>query len=287
MATKQVVKRNLSSMQVLKTLLVLMEGNYTMNELTDKLNKDEASPIFNHSVISKYINTCRYLGIDIPKIHNKYFVASLPFGLNLDLRDLELFENLQNVAKEILPEKSLNIFTNFINKLAKYSNKQLVRADRQVPHKAIEMFDRAIQEKRKINLMFKNNTNITCIPIGIVENKGKTFFNIHLEEKEKLYVLDNIVGIEVLPQRFAKNYTGQVVVYTLTGNLAKRYELRENEQLISKEQDSITISNKGENKEILFSRLLRYDSSCEILHPKHYREEMKQLLNDMLKNYGV
>lgn len=287
MATKQVVKRNLSSMQVLKTLLVLMEGNYTMNELTDKLNKDEASPIFNHSVISKYINTCRYLGIDIPKIHNKYFVASLPFGLNLDLRDLELFENLQNVAKEILPEKSLNIFTNFINKLAKYSNKQLVRADRQVPHKAIEMFDRAIQEKRKINLMFKNNTNITCIPVGIVENKGKTFFNIHLEEKEKLYVLDNIVGIEVLPQRFAKNYTGQVVVYTLTGNLAKRYELRENEQLISKEQDSITISNKGENKEILFSRLLRYDSSCEILHPKHYREEMKQLLNDMLKNYGV
>lgn len=287
MATKQVVKRNLSSMQVLKTLLVLMEGNYTMNELTDKLNKDEASPIFNHSVISKYINTCRYLGIDIPKIHNKYFVASLPFGLNLDLRDLELFENLQNVAKEILPEKSLNIFTNFINKLAKYSNKQLVRADRQVPHKVIEMFDRAIQEKRKINLMFKNNTNITCIPVGIVENKGKTFFNIHLEEKEKLYVLDNIVGIEVLPQRFAKNYTGQVVVYTLTGNLAKRYELRENEQLISKEQDSITISNKGENKEILFSRLLRYDSSCEILHPKHYREEMKQLLNDMLKNYGV
>lgn len=287
MATKQVVKRNLSSMQVLKTLLVLMEGNYTMNELTDKLNKDEASPIFNHSVISKYINTCRYLGIDIPKIHNKYFVASLPFGLNLDLRDLELFENLQNVAKEILPEKSLNIFTNFINKLAKYSNKQLVRADRQVPHKAIEMFDRAIQEKRKINLMFKNNTKITCIPVGIVENKGKTFFNIHLEEKEKLYVLDNIVGIEVLPQRFAKNYTGQVVVYTLTGNLAKRYELRENEQLISKEQDSITISNKGENKEILFSRLLRYDSSCEILHPKHYREEMKQLLNDMLKNYGV
>ena len=280
MATKQVVKRNLSSMQVLKTLLVLMEGNYTLNELTDKLNKDEASPIFNHSVISKYINTCRYLGIDIPKIHNKYFVASLPFGLNLDLRDLELFENLQNVAKEILPEKSLNIFTNFINK-------QLVRADRQVPHKAIEMFDRAIQEKRKINLMFKNNTNITCIPVGIVENKGKTFFNIHLEEKEKLYVLDNIVGIEVLPQRFAKNYTGQVVVYTLTGNLVKRYELRENEQLISKEQDSITISNKGENKEILFSRLLRYDSSCEILHPKHYREEMKQLLNDMLKNYGV
>ena len=29
------------------------------------------------------------------------------------------------------------------------------------------------------------------------------------------------------------------------------------------------------------------EAACEILHPKHYREEMKQLLNDMLKNYGV
>ena len=51
MATKQVVKRNLSSMQVLKTLQVLLEGNYTMNELTKKLNEDEDSPVFNHSVI--------------------------------------------------------------------------------------------------------------------------------------------------------------------------------------------------------------------------------------------
>ena len=47
------------------------------------------------------------------------------------------------------------------------------------------------------------------------------------------------------------------------------------------------MSNRGENKEILFSRLLRYDDKCEILNPIEYREEMKRILSDALGNYGA
>ena len=38
---KEAVKRNQSSMQVLKTLQLLLEDNYTMTELIQKLNKNE------------------------------------------------------------------------------------------------------------------------------------------------------------------------------------------------------------------------------------------------------
>ena len=48
----------------------------------------------------------------------------------------------------------------------------------------------------------------------------------------------------------------------------------------------ITISNVGEDKDKLLSRLLRYDKYCEILKPIEYREEMKTIINDMLANYG-
>lgn len=54
-------------MQVLKTLQVLLQGNFTMQELIERLNKSEEEPVFNNSVISKYINTCRYCGINILK----------------------------------------------------------------------------------------------------------------------------------------------------------------------------------------------------------------------------
>ena len=74
MASKVIAKKNNSGIQVIKTLQVLMDDNYTMAELVKKLNMNEKKPIFNHSVVSKYINTCRYCGISIPKIQNRYFI---------------------------------------------------------------------------------------------------------------------------------------------------------------------------------------------------------------------
>ena len=41
-----------------------------------------------------------------------------------------------------------------------------------------------------------------------------------------------------------------------------------------------------QNKKDLLSRLLRYDKDCEILSPKSYRDEIKNILNNMLANYG-
>ena len=72
------VKKNIASIQVLKTLKALFEGEYTMAELIQKLNENEKEPVFNNSVISKYINTCRYCGIKILKINNKYFITKTP-----------------------------------------------------------------------------------------------------------------------------------------------------------------------------------------------------------------
>ena len=77
-----------------------LDAEISLNDLITKLNSNEKKAVFNHSVISKYINTCRYIGLDIPKIHNKYFVASLPFGLNLSTKDLELIGELINIAND-------------------------------------------------------------------------------------------------------------------------------------------------------------------------------------------
>lgn len=119
------IKKNLSSMQVLKTLQVLLQGNFTMQELIERLNKSEEEPVFNNSVISKYINTCRYCGINILKIHNRYFVASMPFGLELTSGDIGLLERLQNIIRENMSSKYNKIFDNFIDKLNRFQTKAL------------------------------------------------------------------------------------------------------------------------------------------------------------------
>lgn len=280
-------KKNISSMQVLKTLQVLLQGNYTMQELVSILNENENEPLFNNSVISKYINTCRYCGIDIPKIHNKYFVASMPFGLELDVKDTDLLERLQNIIRQEMSKKNNKIFDGFIEKINRFSNKKISRVEKATYQISVEMFERAIKEKRKIRLMFKNKAIWDCIPLNIAENKGKNFFHVLANGHEKMVDTERVSGIEVLSDKFVKNYSEQVVVFELKTPLAQRYSLRENERLIKPfDGQSITVSNHGEGKEILLSRLLRYDDKCEIINPKAYREEMKEIIDSALRNYG-
>ena len=56
--------------------------------------------------------------------------------------------------------------------------------------------------------------------------------------------------------------------------------------MIKQEGSSITIENKGEDMNLLLSRLLRYDSLCEVKSPALCRSEMIKIINDTLANYG-
>lgn len=280
-------KKNLSSTQVLKTLLVLLQGNYTMQELISKLNAGEPEPVFNNSVVSKYINTCRYVGIDIPKIHNRYFVTSIPFGFELTGNDIGILEIMQNIIREEMGSKCNKIFDRFLEKINRYSNKKIARVEKETYHMTAELFELGVSEKRKVRLMYKNKVIQDCIPIGVVENKDKTYFHVIYKNKEKMIDASRVSGIQVLGEKYIQNFSDQVVIFELKAPLAQRYNLRENERLMKNfDGHSITVSNHGESKEILFSRLLRYDDKCEIINPKSYREEMKQIISSALSNYG-
>lgn len=282
----EAVKRNISSMQVIKTLQILLEDNYTMAELIKKLNSNEKEPLFNNSVVSKYINTCRYCGIDIPKIHNKYFVASLPFGLDLTSKEVDLIDKLEEIAKANFSKKQFKVFEKLLEKVSKYSNKRIMRVEKDSVNLTHKMFNDAIDEQRKIRLMFRTKEVVECIPLDMVQHKGRTFFNVLYDNNEKLISEDRVSGIEITTTKFSVSKSAINVVYVLKGELAKRYEARENEVITENPDKSIKVVNVGENKNILLSRLLRYDKSCEILTPKSYRDEMKRILTDTLRNYG-
>ena len=150
----------------------------------------------------------------------------------------------------------------------------------------IQLFERAVANNRKIRLMFKNRAILECIPLSISKEGGKIFFNVY---KKRIRNIDisRLSGIEQLDLQYVDPQEGdQVTVFKLKSGLAKRYEARENERVEVNSDGTITVYNKNENEELLLSRLMRYDDKCEILHPKTYREDMKALINETLKNYG-
>lgn len=288
MTNSMAVKKNLSSIQVLKTFLLLLEDDYTMAELVEKLNSNEDKKIFNNSVVSKYINTCRYLGMNIPKIQNKYYVASLPYGLEFTNREIDLIDYMQNLGKTTLSVLFNRRLLSFMKKLRRYSNKNIIRVDVGVEDNIRKNFEFAINEQRQIRLMYRSKEIIECNPIDIIMERGKYYFVVKHSGKNKQIALDRITGLEVLNKKFLlRDEKEQEIVFKLTGGLAKRYSLRENEEIIDKGDDYIIVTNKEEPRNILLSRLLRYDSLCEVLQPVSFREEMKNIISKMLANYEV
>ena len=288
MANSLAVKKNLSSIQVLKTFMVLLEGDYTMAELVEKLNAKENKPVFNNSVVSKYINTCRYLGIEVPKINNRYFLSKLPFGLKFSDRELDLICNMQKIAEESLSVLSKKRLFSFTDKLSRYSSKNIIRVGADVENEVRKNFELAIRGKRQIRLMYRTKEILDCIPVDIINCKGKFYFVVKTSKEQKQIALDRITGLEILDKKFSDNNDEEsIVIFRLKGGLAKRYTKRDNEEILEKTEDCIVVSNRGEERKELYSRLLRYDSLCEILQPVVCREEMKKLIAEMLSKYGV
>ena len=258
-----------------------------MQELIKRLNENEKEPVFNNSVVSKYINTCRFCGIEIIKVHNKYYVTSMPFGMNLSNKDLDLFIMMQESAMQSFSPRALKAFDTLISRISKYSNKKIVRVEKKTASATFEMFEKAVLEKRKIALMFKAKSVLECVPLEITEVNGKKYFKVLIDGKEKLILIDRVIGLEVLDVKINPNFGDRTVIYKLTGGLAKRYSLRENEVIIVNNlPEYITISNTGEPEEVLLPRLMRYDKDCEIISPDDYRNNMIELINKTLANYG-
>ncbi|MCQ2739064.1 MAG: hypothetical protein MJ237_02420 [bacterium] len=284
---KSAVKKNISSLQVLKTFKLLMTGNYNMHELVGLLNDNDMGLCFNTGAISKYINTCRYCGINIIKNNNKYIIAGLPFGVEFTDTDLDTLLTLQLASYQILSGKDMKIFKQFLGLLDKYTNRDIVKIDKSTTDLTRTVFEKAISDKRKIRIRFRTSPPIECIPIDLVLNNGKIFFNVYYNNKEKLISSSNVFYVEVLNDKFLPMNMDNTVIFKIKGELIKRYHLREHENIIEYNiPEFITIANRGEKKELLLTRLLKYDTLCEIISPKSYREEMKQIINDTLSNYG-
>ena len=285
---KEPQKRNLSSMQVLKTLNMLLEGDYTMAELLEKLNAKEKDAIFNNSVVSKYINTCRFCGFNIVKMHNKYFVVDIPFGIHLDDSESDAVGELKNIIESNMSVRSVKVFNKFLSSIERYASKKIAKIEKNNRTEFLENFEKAVAGRKVVQLIFKNSLNTTGIPLSIKPAKGRVFAHIYDGKRERMIDVERLSGIKTLNESYDWYNKEENIVYVLKGNLAKRYEIKPDEQLLKSNQDgTVSVVNKCKNLEVLISRLLRYDDLCEILKPSFARKEIKQSIDETLKNYGI
>lgn len=277
-------KVNLASYRVFRTLQCLFEEDLTMNELIEKLNSDNQGD-YNNFVVSKYLNTCKCCGLDIQKVDGKYALSGFPYKEKYSDSEMALINELVNTTDTLKSKKMMDkILTKFHMPLCKSGN-GLKSSEN---YRLIKLFEKASISNADIELIYRNGKTIVCSPKDIKVDDGKLVLNIIGDEGPKDVCPDELADVKLLDSKIrkVKVHSGEVI-FELRGKLAKRYQLRENEQLIKvKKNGAIVVSNKYEDKTKLLRRLMRYDFSCKLLKPVSYVDDMRNLINDTLKNYN-
>lgn len=278
-------KINIASYRVLQTLMCLFEKNMTMQEIIDAMVQ-KVDKGYNNFVASKYINTCKSCGIDIQKIDGKYTLVNMPFGVKFSPDEAKLLYDLKLYTESLKNNKTEKLFKDLLNKLHLSFYKSNAGLKSSVNYNVIRLFEKAYYAKCKITIIFKDDKKMECIPKSLKVVNGKILFttqnSLGTQEIDPIDVID----IKFMEENVPKQIPKEGVIFELYGKLAKRYQMRENEQLVKlTPKGSLVISNKYEDKDELLRRLMRYDSSCRIVKPASYVEDMKKLINETLDNY--
>ena len=284
--TKSLSKVNLASLKVLYTLQLLFEKDLSMDELR-KLYELYHTENCSNFVMSKYINTCRYCGIDIKKINNKYTVLNFPIGLSFSGNELSLFQELKNCCERIRINNLTENMQNFLHKINGRADRPISPvATSAIHNQNIKVFEKSCIIKQKIKIIFNDDSSKICEPVDLSIGRDEIILKIFDGQESQELTPNDIKEIKILPQKAKSMFMPTTVLFELKGNLAKKYQIRDNEHILKIGcNGDIVITNRFEDKTKLLHRLMRYGDNCKLISPKVYVEDMKKMIDDALKNY--
>lgn len=271
-------------------LELLFKKSYSMNELMDALSEVTGERCSNF-LVCKYINTCRFCGIDIQKINGKYMLLRLPFGMDFSDDELDLINEINEYCQTARITKTIRGINSILDKLNRRSNKYYSRIALPEEDHFIENFENALEKGVKVKISYNDNGTSTTgewDPVSIsCEDSLISFILKNKDSQKKIYYTD-VTSLEISTCKSNNGVPPSSIVFKLKNNLAKRYTLRPDERIVSTDFDgSICVSNKAEDKDTLLKRLLKYGDMCEIVSPRSYRKEFKNTIINTLKNYGI
>ena len=285
--TKSLSKVNLASLKVLYTLQLLFERDLSMADLI-KLYELYHNEFISNFVMSKYINTCRYCGIDIKKINNKYTIQNFPVGISFSSSEVSLFKELKNCCEKMRLKNLSENMQEILNKVNRRSERPISPvATSAIRDKKIKHFEKACILGQKVKIIFNDETSIQCEPIETKIGEEHIVLTIFDGTESRELNPEDIKEINILPQKTNNKFIPTTVLFELKSDLARKYQIRDNEQVLRiNSNGDFVITNRFEDKTKLLHRLMRYGDNCKVISPKSYVNDMKQLIDETLKNYS-
>lgn len=280
--------------KIIKILKLMTENPSSINEI---LNSFEDDGIFiSKETVSKYFATLREAGCNIQKRKNKFFIK-YPI-LEFSDTEIETLKEFDKIVSNLNSKKKYSHFLKFLDKLFTLTNETASESYKRLKPAARNDFSEKLSKtyKDKIetisDFVTKNpqKLTVTCdnkdysiTPVKFQYYKNSICLTGYdtKENVNKNFPLSKISNIIQSPVKAPCTEFGLSTTFKITGRLKDAYNIRKGE-IVGVYDDYIVVTNKKEDKDALFKRLLRYGTSCKILYPESDRKNFKALVEKLI-----
>lgn len=299
---------------VLKTLFrrpetTMEELNHEIHHELGRLDGTPPSTYLHPETLTKYINTLRTLGCDIPRANKanrfRFRLEESPFEITPSPEDAKALDALMQMP--VLPGliAAKPAFNAFFDELGWYlplsHRKQLRQQISQLPGK-LEDGDRAIlhryqqmcDEGFSIQLELEpgqlpeqahGRDTLVVDPVSLCR-QGNRYVLEAIDQSSLMTMrlpLEAIRHAEQLPRKVRRQQGALTTVkLRFTGRLVHNYRLYPGERIISRRPRALVVQSQTTDVDALFRRVLRYQQHCEILSPDSLRDQMAAHIQKLL-----
>ena len=298
-----------ASIRVLETLKLLYNSSASIQDIIRHFEKiDAGNKVYTNEVILKYINTLKVFGFKILKQKDKYVLLNVLDGFHFNEKDLKTVYLLGKYAN-LFPEESVKLeMNNFLRDLERRFDDNTKKLSQRIVsvspkvfklnygeyEKQIKEYEKYCLDKQRLKIIYKNSKNaqvsIMIEPVEIKYFENEIYLSVYNQLSAQIQDINinSIIRVEQLPLKSNPVSMYSSVMFALTGALAKNYRLRADEKLAQVRIDgSVVIQNQKEDQGLLSRRLLRYGELCEVISPKSFRDEIKQLVQATFNQYVI
>lgn len=268
----------------------------------DGISKQEILQTFDikASTLYKYLKILKKAGFRVVRNKNKYSIIRYCDYVKLSSSECTMLAYLMFLSYRLFPVSKMKQIFDIIEKMLFLTNEQtnkevyekfetLKRAGNYNIYKdKIEIFEKYKNLNIFLEIILNSGERYSLKPDKIVFRNKRIYLDfMDNENKAKKSInIDNIVQLTPNIKQQELNKDASETVFELYGRLAKTYLLKEGERIVDNFPDRLVIANKTSDKNLLFKRLLRYDTLCKIKFPKKDVEQFQKIIAKSLENIG-
>jgi predicted DNA-binding transcriptional regulator YafY len=297
---------NVSAYRVLYILLMLVRYR-SLSSMGLNRHLSENPMIgrdYNNETLSKYINTLRIAGCDIPKANNhndyNYELLKTPFPFKLSQEEMEIIDKLSSVLSRQADERLVKDYRDFLEYLEwSVDTLDLPKDETVQPTVFYELaYQRAVLNRYReycdegFHLRLHYRSDSTSIPQQfyvepqeiIQKDDSIILLALNCVTQESIFL--DVSRIEDVHQLPSKNKRTKAIInatFVLYGKFAKSYRLQSDETITYQNGKELHVKAKIKDTETFLNRLMGYGDSCQLFTPERLRIEIRIRINRLIQ----